>query len=138
MHIGNETVFGDGWRFCNGMNAELRFISIERGVETDFLLLQNLLTSSKLVFLLLFQFGGLCFEGGAAKLWRAADPLCERFHVATPTSRILHGKSVMSPQNFSFGKEQQPPPCSGATDGFVHHCENSRTFYMFTAYVYHE
>lgn len=45
---------------------------------------------------------------------------------------------MISPKNLSFEKQQHPPPSSGAADGFVHFCENSGIFYMFTGYVYHE
>jgi len=84
--------------------------------------------------LLCFCFGlGVVLWGRSSKLRREAGPSRECFHGATPTSQTLDGKSLISPKSLSFEKQQHPPPCSGAADGFVIHHENSRIFYMFTA-----
>lgn len=65
MQISNETVFGDGWRFYSGINAELRFVSIKGNVETDFIA-AKLSDFIKIVFYPFVLVWGLRFEGGVA------------------------------------------------------------------------
>lgn len=130
------TVFGDGWQFYNGMNAELQFISIEGNVEADFITAKSS-DFIKIVFILLF-----CIEGSAFRVKRPdvgkRRPFARMLSFSNPHRRSTGWEICAQPYESVIRKPAAPSAPLRSSGVFVHYCENLRIFCMFTAYVYRE